>query len=71
MEETKTKLPPQNPEPDTRPTVGTIALCLGTILVLQGISAVTGKETPLVVYGIIGGVLFGIGNIKNLWGGGK
>lgn len=68
MTDTKTTPPEQ---PDTKPTLGTVALCLGTVIVLQGISSLTGKDTPLIVYGIIGGVLFGIGNIKNLWGGGK
>lgn len=64
----KSKKPPQA---DTKPTIETILVCLVAIVILFSISALTDKEVPLIVYAIIAGVLFGIGNVKNIIGGGK
>lgn len=57
-------------KPDTAPTLATVIICLVAIVALQGIAAWTKTEVPLIVHAIIAGVLFGIGNVKNLIGGG-
>lgn len=55
---------------DHKPTAETVVICFLTILALALIDALfINWEVPTIVYAIIAGVLFGIGNIKNLWGG--
>lgn len=58
-------------EPDTKPTLGTVITCLVIEVVLFGISAFSKTEIPIVIHAIIAGVLFGVGRIQNLLGGGK
>lgn len=58
-------------KPDAAPTLATIVVCLIFLAVLQGIAAATKTEIPLIVYAIVAGILFGIGNIKNIIGGNK
>jgi hypothetical protein len=57
-------------KPETAPTLETVLICLGAIIILYGISAVTNKEVPIVIYAIIAGILFGVGNVRKLLGGG-
>lgn len=59
------------PPDDTKPTALIQGLCLLALVVLYAISAFAKTEVPLPIYAIIAGVLFGIGNIKNIFGGGK
>ena len=54
-----------------KPTVFIQVACLVTLVVLYGISAYTKTEVPLPIYAIIAGILFGVGNIKNIFGAGK
>lgn len=70
MEKTNNKKKPEQKSPNPAPTLATVAVCLFAIVVLQGIAAVTKTEIPIIVYAIIAGILFGIGNVKNLIGGG-
>ncbi len=60
----------QSKKPETAPTLETVVVCLITIVILYGISTITEKEVPLVIYAIIAGILFGVGNVRNLLGGG-
>lgn len=54
---------------DSKPTISTVLVCLATIIALAYIdSRAPDFEVPVIVYGIIAGVMFGVGNIKKLWG---
>lgn len=54
---------------DNRPTWQTVAICLATIVALAYIdSRAPDFEVPIIVYGIIAGSMFGVGNVKKLWG---
>lgn len=58
-------------KPDTAPTLATVVICLLALVAVHGIAAATKTEVPIVVDAIIAGILFGIGNVKNLIGGDK
>ncbi len=59
----------RNDQPN--PTVLIQGLCLLTLVVLFAISSITKTDVPLPIYAIIAGILFGIGNITQIFGGGK
>lgn len=61
--------PDQSPDP--KPTLETLLLGMIVLVIIFSVSAVTGKEVPTIVYAIIAGVIFGIGNIRDILGGGK
>lgn len=55
---------------DSRPTVLIQALCIIALVMLVGIDGYFEEfEVPLIVYAIIGGILFGVGSIRDLLGG--
>ena len=58
-------------DPNHRPSVITVWLCLLTLAVLFVISSAYKTEIPLPIYAIIAGILFGAGNINKVIGGGK
>ena len=54
-----------------KPTILIQVLCIVALVLLFGISSFYKRDVPLPIYAIIAGILFGIGNINNLLGGGK
>lgn len=63
--------PTKNQPEQPKPTTFIQGMCLATLVVLYGISAYTEREVPLIIYAIIAGVLFGVGNVKSFLGGGR
>lgn len=54
-----------------KPTILIQVLCIVALVLLFGISSIYQRDVPLPIYAIIAGILFGIGNINNILGGGK
>lgn len=62
-------MPKKTNDLSPKPTVLIQGLCLLTLLALFIISAIYKTEVPLPIYAIIAGILFGIGNVSNIFGG--
>lgn len=52
-----------------KPTILIQVLCIAALVIIVAIGAVTKTDIPLVVYAILAGILFGVGNIRTILGG--